>query len=238
MKTLLYIDPSQKQFESFIRALPDSFDHSGTLIYQGRNILKRFEVEGVPLIVKQFRYPHIINRFIYGKIRESKANRSFYYAKYLLQNGIDTPIPIGFIEQYSVGLRYSYYISTELQDAHEMKEFWTDPQIGDRQWILEEFGRFTGNLHNLNILHKDYSSRNILFTTQGKDVTFYLVDLNRMRFGKISEELGCKNMERLWLPDETYRVIAKEYAIARNFPVDHTVERVCYYKDKYMKKSR
>lgn len=235
----LIINPSKQEFKSFILSLPDIFNQSGTIVYQGRNILKRFIVENTPLIVKQFKRPHIINRFVYGNFRKTKAMRSFLHAQYLLDKGIETPSPFGSLDLYSCGLNDSYYVSLELQNSREIKEFWLNPEIGDRQWILKEFGRFTGNLHNMNILHKDYSSRNVMFITQENKVTFYLVDLNRMYFDKkISEEQGYKNLERLWLPDEAYDIIARGYAEARNLNTAHAVERIFYYKNRFMNQKK
>jgi hypothetical protein len=68
----------------------------------------------------------------------------------------------------------------------------------------------------LGILHKDYSSGNLLYEINKYEVALQVIDLNRMRFGKVGLKKGCKNFERLCLNDEILRRIAEEYAEARS----------------------
>lgn len=225
------ISPQYKFLGSFIHALPSDFLSMGEEIYSGRNVLRRYVIEGVPLVVKSFRPPHLINRLAYAYIRKSKARRSYEYAHLLLERGIPTPAPIAYVEEYHLGIRNSFYVSSECPYTRNMREFWFTPEIGDRTFILEAFAYFTASMHEAGVLHRDYSAGNILFSVIKGDPMFMVVDINRMRFGSVSEEEGYKNMERLWLPDETYRIIARAYASARGFNEEHAVERVRYYKD-------
>ena len=72
-------------FSSFIQSLPSRFDQGeGKVIYKGRNELREFHYEGKDLVVKSFCKPHLINRFVYGLFRSSKAQRSFEYAELFL----------------------------------------------------------------------------------------------------------------------------------------------------------
>ena len=48
------INPRFERFRSFIAELPDHFDR-GELIFQGRNTIRAFEVEGEKITVKRFR---------------------------------------------------------------------------------------------------------------------------------------------------------------------------------------
>ena len=58
---------------------------------------------------------------------------------------------------------------------------------------------------------------NILFAEKPEGVSVEIIDLNRMRFGKVSLEEGCKNFERLPGTDEMFAVLADEYAKSRGF---------------------
>ena len=95
--------------------LPDNCE----VIYKGpRNLLATLN-QGT-INVKQFGTPSFPNNFIYGKLRKSKARRSFEHAHRLLQLGFDTPLPYAYIEIYrrnALGipmLRRSYYICRHL----------------------------------------------------------------------------------------------------------------------------
>ncbi|WP_297904614.1 tyrosine protein kinase [uncultured Parabacteroides sp.] len=228
------INPKYRFLEEFIFSVPRNFTSTGELIYSGRNILKRYKVQGCSLVVKSFKIPNLINRFVYMGIRKSKARRSFEYANYLLEQNIYTPEPVAFIEDYFLGLNHSFYISLECPFKRNLREFWYVPEIGERMPILEAFARYTANIHDKGILHKDYSAGNILFGFDHGYPSFALVDINRMKFGIIGEEEGYKNLDHLWLPDDTYKVIAYNYALARGFDPQYAIKRVCYFKDKQM----
>jgi tRNA A-37 threonylcarbamoyl transferase component Bud32 len=232
------INPSYKHIEDFIQKIPDVFEASGEIIYEGRNLLKRFKTNGRNLIVKRFKKPHLINRFAYAYLRKSKACRSYTCAFKLLANGIHTPTPIAFIEEYKHGLlAHSYYISDEIRDAHEIREFWFHPEkLTEEAFVLEAFGRFTADIHKKKIVHKDYSSGNILYKVHDGKVIFYLVDINRMRFDKpVSEEEGYRSLRKLWLNDDVFILIAHSYAEAMGYDMKHATERILYYKNAFMK---
>ena len=231
------IDPDFTFLKSFVASLPDAFDSFGAVIYEGRNTVRRGCVEGHELAVKAFKPPHIINRVAYTFFRPSKAERSYRYSFVLLEKGISTPRPVAFLEEIRGGLLYrSYYVSLFSGYPRNMREFWTEPEIGDRAPILTDFAHFTTKIHNAEVLHLDYSPGNILFDYDGVETRFHVIDINRMRFGRVSEEEGYRNIRRLWLPGHTYDHIAEAYAEARGYDKEHAVERVRYYKDKFMSK--
>lgn len=234
----IIINPKYTFLKDFIESLPAQFAGTGEIIYSGRNILKQYEEQGLSLIVKKFKVPHIINRIAYATIRTSKAQRSYCYSLRLLERGISTPEPVAYIDEFFLGLRHSFYIALKSSCTRDMREFWDMAEIGDRGFILEAFGRFTAFVHEQNVLHLDYSGGNIMFAVEDQNPQFTLVDVNRIRFGSVSEEEGYKNLERLWLPEEAYVIIARAYANARAFDPDHAVERVCYYKNKLMNKKK
>mgnify|MGYP006210467499 CR=1 FL=1 len=72
----------QPQFDSLL----ENFKTSGELIgSEKRNIIKVFTVDGLSINIKSFKKPNLLNALIYGYVRKSKAQRSFYYAKFLLR---------------------------------------------------------------------------------------------------------------------------------------------------------
>lgn len=234
MKIVLH--PAWEETRAFIRSIPDCFASEGELIFQGRNQLKRFQVGGKSLIVKSFRPPHLINRIVYATFRSSKACRSYTYGLRLQALGISTPAPVAYLEEYRKGLVRSYYVSEEVTGVKEIRDFWENPVIGARRPYLDAFGRFTADMHEKQVLHLDYSAGNVLYGGTTDLPLFYLVDINRLRFNRpVTEEEGYRSFRRLWLTDEAYTAIALAYAAARGYDPDHAVERIRFYKNRYMR---
>lgn len=228
------INPIYRHLESFIHQIPEIFDSSGEILYEGRNTLRRFNVNGLQIVIKRFKHPHIVNRFVYGTIRESKAERSYNHAFELIRFNINTPGPIAFIENYHFGLKDSYYVSLNSTMQHVLREFCNDLPVNGSVQLFEELGYFSARLHNLGILHRDYSPGNIMFDIiHGKPV-FSLVDINRISFKKISEETGYQGMKRLWLSDEAYQIIARSYAKGRKLDEEKAVNRILKLKNHFM----
>jgi len=229
LRTRLIINPAYQELEDFIRNLPETFDFTGETIYDGRNTIKIIDTKSIRVNVKSFQKPNIINKFVYGNFRKSKAQRSFEYANILIKNKIDTPTPIGYMELRS-GLSFgqSYYISVQEDFDGIMREFQRGTLAG-RENLLQQFAQFTADMHEKQILHMDYSPGNILYKKSGESFRFYLVDLNRMFFGQISKEKGCQNFCRLWGNEEMISYIASEYAKARDFDIKTCIELTLSY---------
>lgn len=229
----LVINPKYENLWKFINKLPKNFDELGATIYGGRNQVKVIEYNDLQINVKSFRTPNIVNRFVYGNFRKSKARRSFEYATILLEKGINTPEPIAYLEEQRSGVfKRSFYVSIHEEFDGMMREFkWG--QLEGRENLLKQFARFTAFMHDKQILHLDYSPGNILFKKSEDKYSFYLVDLNRMIFGTISMEEGCKNFCRLWGNDEMLTFIAAEYAEARGFDKQKCISLVLKYHRKF-----
>jgi hypothetical protein len=108
-----FIHQDYRKAGDFILSIPSLFEKGeGTVIYKGRNELRMFEHQGVEYIVKSYRIPNIINRFVYGLFRPSKAQRSYEYALKLLGIGVGTPFPVAYMTE-SNGLLFgkSYCVS-------------------------------------------------------------------------------------------------------------------------------
>ena len=96
----------------------------------------------------------------------------------------------------------------------------------NQEQILRAIARTTAMLHENGLLHKDYSAGNILFRTIDEKVEVEIIDLNRMRFGNVGIEAGCKNFERLPGTHEMFAILAEEYAKARGFDVQTCLELI------------
>ena len=231
----IVINPSYGELTEFIHALPASFEFQGEVIFQGRNVLKRFRTGGRSLIVKRFRRPHWINRFVYVTLRASKAARSYRNGMRLEEWGIRTPAPVAYIEERYCGLTDSYYITLEERGMREIRCFCPGYWKGEPLEVLDAFGEYSARLHQRGVLHKDYSPGNILFDSESGRIEFSLVDINRMRFGPVTEEEGYQNLSRLWFDNASYQRVAYAYAREAGIAPEHAWERIRWYKDKFMR---
>lgn len=212
----VYVNPNYQHLADFIKVLPIHF-LNGTVIYKGRNELREFNKDEVELVVKSFCKPHIINQIVYGLFRSSKAERSYKNADLFLKSGIGTPIPVGFYtERKGLLFSKSYYVSLKSECPYTYRDFKTR-KFSRCTEILETIGRITARIHEAGYLHKDYSAGNILFRDDRKKIEVEIIDLNRMSFGKVDMEKGCKNFERLQGTDEMLSILANSYAEARGF---------------------
>lgn len=221
-----FINPEFEDLTYFVKALPRIFEQSGRIIYKGRNELKEFERNNKTFIVKSYRVPHFINRIIYNTFRASKARRSYRYAEMLRKLGIGSPEPVGF---YSTGTWFlfgrSYFVCLKSDCPYTYRDF-ANRTFEHCDEILRAIARTTACLHEHGILHKDYSAGNILFKETPEGIHVEIIDLNRMRFGRVSMEEGCKNFERLPGTHNMFVVLAEEYAKVRGFDPKKCLELI------------
>ncbi len=199
--------------EDKVKEIINAFGHSGKTYWKKRNTIKVFEVGDEKWNVKSFQVPHLINRFAYKYVRKSKARRSFEHAEILLEKGILTPKPIGYLE-YSkpIGLTNSFYITQNLSYDFDFGDV-IDKEFSDRENILNQFTEFTYQLHENDIHHFDHSMGNTLMCQTSKgQYDFYLIDLNRMRFEEMTYEKRIDNFNRLSLTPDMVEIIGKKYA--------------------------
>ncbi|WP_029904656.1 lipopolysaccharide kinase InaA family protein [Prevotella sp. 10(H)] len=216
------INPGYSELLDFIYSVPEIFSQEGEMIYNARNTIKVFHVNGYDINVKSFKKPIWINRFVYKYLRKSKAERSFLNALTILERGIKTPKPIAYIEIYKNRLlAQSYYISIHEKVEGTMKEVYNQTEEESKE-LIQAFTMFTAEIHKKGIFHKDYSPGNILYKTTDKGYEFYLVDLNRMSFKNINMMDSCRSFSRLKANDDTLNYIGEEYSKVRKYD-----EKIC-----------
>ncbi len=214
----------------FIQSLPSNFEKGeGKVIYKGRNELREFQYKGYDLVVKSFRKPNLINQIAYGTFRSSKAQRSYEYAEMFLKAGIGTPQPVGYItERKGVLLQHSYYVCLKSACPYTFNDLLTRdfPRFEE---IIQAVAKTTAHIHEKGYLHKDYSAGNILFRDDTKEIQVEIIDLNRMKFGKVGLEKACKNFERLPQTGRILPLMAQTYAFFRGFTAHDCYKRMKRY---------
>ena len=189
--------------------------------------------------VKKFKQKDFITNFFY-KFKGSKAKRSYEYAKKLLEYKIKTPEPIAYFDDFvnENNKKNSYYISEELKYDFTCREvFWPEDIERDkaeqgenykiseetermlakveknREKIIIQFAKFSFDLHENGVEFEDYSPGNVLIKDKSGNYEFYLVDLNRMKFGvKLNLDKRMKNVSRMMEDEKIAKIFANEYA--------------------------
>ncbi len=212
------INKNSEKFKDLLLDIKNYFKNNSNTIHKARNELKVIEYENTQTIVKAFKVPNILNQIVYAYFRSSKAKKSYLNAKKLESLGINTPLPIGYIEFYEGFLfKESFFISKKYDYDYTIREPLRNLDFENRELILKLFVEFTYNLHQNNVYHKDYSAGNILvYKKDEKTYEFSIVDINRMEFKEVSLELGLDNFAKLWLDDNSLEIIAKHYAKLAN----------------------
>jgi len=191
-----------------------NFDKEGKSFgNQDRNSLKLFQLNKMTINVKSFKVPNIFNQIAYKFFRKSKAERSFEYANKLTELNIGTPQPIAYYEFTTPFLfKKSYYISEHLDYDLTYRELTTNLNYPNHENLLRSFTRFTFNLHENGINFLDHSPGNTLIQLNNGDYKFFLVDLNRMKFGTMDFDARIKNFSRLTIHKSIVEVMSHEYA--------------------------
>lgn len=228
---------------TYIETIPQIMDTEGTYIYGGRrNLIKMFTApDGTQLNVKRFKKPSLLNNIIYSTgLRKPKGLRAFTYPQILISKGIETPEAVAYIEDRCFGLlRHSYLVSLQCPYKHLLYEV-GDAKEGTYEHLAEAIAALAAKMHNANLMHLDFSPGNILWEKEGEEYRFSIVDINRMYFGPVTMEQGCRNFIRLWGPKKFISIIAREYARLRGFSPDECeavtmLHRKRFWK-RYMKK--
>lgn len=232
--TKTVINPKYQVLEEFIEELPLIFDESGDVTYSARNTIKSFDIGEYAINVKSFKKPIFINQIAYVTIRSSKAKRSYLNALRLTELGFNTPSPIAYIEEkrHKI-LTNSYYLSVHEEFDGMLRELQTGT-VESHKELIRQFALFIAALHEKQVLHLDFSPGNILYKLKDRIYTFYLVDLNRMRFAKpIDLDTACSSFRRLWGSDDMVRYMVEVYAKIRNLDEKVCIEKVFKYRKEF-----
>lgn len=213
---------------SFIRNLPDRYDNGGEIIHDGRNQVKRFVIEEIPIIVKRYKRPNLIQSIGYTFFRPNKAERAYDYALRLESLGIDTPRALGCHTVRRWGLvREYYFVSAE--DGRPSCADLRDKDLPYRTSLVEALAAFFVRMHGAGFLHGDTNLTNFLYHRNPADDTFSFstIDLNRSRFvNRPTREECLSGFVRLSHDREILSLVVRAYARQRGWDESESIDYV------------
>ena len=224
------INPRYEEFANFLLKVRDHFKNGEDSIHKARNELKILNENGQNVVVKSFKIPNLLRRFFYTFLGDSKAKKSYDHS---VKIGSFTPEPIGYIEFYENNLLVdSYFLAQKFEYDFTIREPLLNENFQDKERIFKEFAKFTFDLHENKILHKDYSPGNILIKKENEEYIFKTVDVNRMEFRALSQDDRMKSFDMLWAKDADLATIAKEYAKVAGLDERENVQKALKFSQK------
>lgn len=227
MKTSMKICVSlrYRHLTPFVRSLASSgvFSGHGTMIHDGRNTVRLFEIDGQRLAVKRYGHISLLNRLLYGFLRKSKAERAYRHAIRLRQLGVGTPEEVAFLEVRRHCLLDTCYFVARYSDYKPLQPVTElDIQRPEVAAVLDALADFLFRMHNAGVLHKDLNIGNILYRgDRCSGYAFQVIDTNRMRFYRsLSMRRRLDNLRRLSCPAPAYLYILDRYARLANANTD------------------
>lgn len=235
-----HIHQNYQSLHSELDSSIEHFEELGTIIQKSRNTIKKITVTDKVLNVKSYKVPNAFNKLAYRYIRKSKARRSFEYAEKLLSIGINTPAPVAYYEEFGLsGLKKSYYICEQLDDAFTLREFLEQPQCCDQKTVMEQFVAFSFDLHHKGVEFLDNTTGNTLIRSIGNGkYEFYLVDINRMKFHSSPMHFSSrmKNLSLLSNNRKIMHTISKQYAAVYKKSEDEIFKTMLCFSNLYQKR--
>ena len=231
-------DPKCSKLKPLLENIELYFQESSYTLYEDRNIIRVVNYENESYVVKRFKVPNILSRFIYSYFRSSKAKRSYLHSQKL---GKKLSVePIAYIEQYEKSLiKSSYYISKYYRYDYTIGEVLRNKALKNREKILKDFADFTYQLHQLDILHLDYSHGNILIKDPPQKTTGYdfrIIDVNRLQFKRLNLKERLNNFSRVNCDNEDMETVITQYAKHMNMPMKQLLMDALGYRDNFKRK--
>lgn len=216
-KIEVVINPDYKYLIDFIYNIPKETYKYDKVFKNDRNSVKKATVNGVQLVIKRYKVPNLIQRFIYTFFRKSKAQRSYEYASRLNKKGVKTANSIAYIEMNKNRLFHTGYYVSEFLDYTLLDEI-KNYDYETKSEILKELAKFTIRQHQLGIFNKDYNSTNIFFYKENENWEFAIIDTNRIRFkNKINQNKAARQLKTTTLPITDTAKIIERYANIRGW---------------------
>jgi hypothetical protein len=179
------------------------------IIQNKRNDIRVLNIYGLRLVVKSFKGMYWPNRLAYSFLRKSKAQRSFEVSLRLQAMAFQVPTPVGYIDYYRWGILQSSYFISFYQEHENLQS--SLARYSKSHSLSKLFAAFTFQLHQAGVNHHDFCKANILCVPERNTISFFMVDLNRVRFHFIGYQTGLKSLSRLGIEQPYLDEILKTY---------------------------
>lgn len=223
-----------QHLKEWVAQIPQLFaTQQGALLYDGRNKIRLFEVEGEKLVVKRYKRHNLAKMLIYTFFRPSKARRAYENATALRKHNVGTPHEVAYLECTCLGLVQQVYYVCAYTDWEPIKPRLIEQTSFDER-LATAYAHFVASLHEAGILHRDLNPTNVLYHEEEGKFDFQLIDINRMQFfeGAVPKAECMENLTLFWWLTPVYRFILQVYAADRGW-TEEDIEEACEVKRKH-----
>ena len=220
-----------QHLKEWVAQIPQLFaTQQGALLYDGRNKIRLFEVEGEKLVVKRYKRHNLAKMLIYTFFRPSKARRAYENATALRKHNVGTPHEVAYLECTCLGLVQQVYYVCAYTDWEPIKPRLIEQTSFDER-LATAYAHFVASLHEAGILHRDLNPTNVLYHEEEGKFDFQLIDINRMQFfdGAVPKAECMENLTLFWWLTPVYRFILQVYAADRGW-TEEDIEEACEVK--------
>ncbi len=223
----IQINPKYENLRSAILEVVAGNYVADNVFCNNRNIVEKVTLQGVELVVKKYKRPNLFNRVAYSCFRRSKARRAYEYARRLLENGIDTPYPVAYVELFKGGIFSTGYFFSLYMPYNLIREaYGGNLPDSKKQKFTMDFIDFTLSMHEKKILPMDFNSGNIFYHYDEEcgNYRFAITDINRMRFGKVPTTSSVmRSFEQFGVSVEGMYKLAVYYCARKGADVEYSV---------------
>lgn len=227
MKTVIH--PDYSGYAAALKSVVQGNYTPSKIFCDKRNRVELVEIGGKPMVVKWYKKTNLLTGLIYTIFRKSKARRAYEHAIELLKLDISTPFPVAYSEQKSRGLfRIGCFIS-EYVDLPAVSELFYSDKLPKEEHDLmaDNLSRFTLALHLKGIVPLDYNTGNLLVAKVGDNYRFTLIDINRMRIGRVPKiKEAMTSFFQLGTYPHDYLGLLEPYAWERGFNFEEALYHV------------
>ena len=137
--------------------------------------------------------------------RRGRGRRAWIAVNGLVARGFPAPQPLGYIhERTGLTAATEYIVTAYLERSVSLQEYvetpaYTSLDLDRKRAFIRECARYVASVHERGVHQHDFKANNVLVEDAGSgDWTFYLVDLDSVRFvSRVSERRRVKNLAQL-----------------------------------------
>lgn len=216
------VAPDYVEFSGLFHDIVENFyEKDGEILWNGRNVIKRFEYEGKLFVVKKYKKANFIQKIVYTFFRKTKARRAFEFAEEYRRLGIDTPRQMAYVEKFEGGLFSVGYFISENCNKPEVLELLPRDSDGEDEFdtsAAKAVAKYIFKLHRMGVVHGDLNLTNFLYEKdENGEFNFTLIDINRTKFFTPNKKQCAVNIARITHNREQLEFIVREYCALRNW---------------------
>ena len=218
----IIVAPDYVEFSGWFHDIIQNFyEKEGEVLWNGRNVIKRFEIDGKSFVVKKYKRANLVQRVVYTLFKKSKARRAFEFAEEYRRLGIDTPRQVAYVEQKEAGFFTIGYFIAENCAKPGLLELLPRDSDGEDEFDNDAARAIAAEickLHRMGVVHGDLNLSNFLYERDEKgEFHFTLIDINRTKFYTPNRKQCAVNLARVTHNREQLEFIVREYCAIRKW---------------------